>query len=373
MTVRPSARLRGINQRYPFGTPDGSRANLKEIMDGFVGIEDEATDLGDPGDDLSARIIVGRMGSGKTLYLRRSQAFAANDHAIYADDVRSDLPSTQDVIRVCHRYESRLITETWTAIWRKALLRALASHLLFAGPLRLGGFERQVRPHRRYVRSGRPEARVHPREVAERMQKHRAAHGDAATARRRGGTDVAPRRALHTDSKPCTLLDAYDEQFAHRDVLVKVQKGLFSTIRARCASPASGHACMSSRACATRLFDIMGSGTTRDRDEPISRAELGRQGDWNLLAAKVGNLGRTPQNSDVAGVLAAGGREIDNADEAYRFVRGLRRATRDCCHAISWRWARPVALGRRGQRRGAKALARRRSPRRGRAAGGSRT
>jgi hypothetical protein len=125
-----------VNKKYPFGTPDGARANLDEIMEGFVGIDDEAADLGDPGEDLSARIIVGRMGSGKTLYLRRSRAFAYGDHATYADEVRSDLPSTQDVIRVCHGYESHLITEAWTTIWRRALLRALSSHLLYAPSLR---------------------------------------------------------------------------------------------------------------------------------------------------------------------------------------------------------------------------------------------
>ena len=84
---------------YPFGTPDGARADIREIMDGFVGIEDAGVDLGDPAEDLTPRIIVGRMGSGKTLYLRRSQAFAAGDPSTYADDVRSDLPSTQDVIQ----------------------------------------------------------------------------------------------------------------------------------------------------------------------------------------------------------------------------------------------------------------------------------
>jgi hypothetical protein len=370
MTVKPSARPRGINQRYPFGTPDGSRADLKEIMDGFVGIVDEAADLGDPGDDLSARIIVGRMGSGKTLYLRRSQAFAANDHATYADEVRSDLPSTQDVIRVCHRYESHLITETWTAIWRKALLRALASHLLFAGPLRGGlSFEEREDLTGRYVALlGRPEAPRSPYvEVAEILHKHQSRTALDRYLRDDRWADLTSHlaAALHKSKPVYFFLDAIDEQFAHAPMYwLKFQKGLFYTVMALLREPCFG-ARLHVVACVRDIVysDILRSEHSgRYRDEPHIRVlNWDAKAIGDLLAAKVGNLRPNHRmDPEVAGVPGwLGVREIANAergvpelvdDYVLRHTRLLPRDLVEMGNALS----REVAAAKAG---GAKTLA----------------
>src|SRR4051794_6257832 len=111
------------NPRYAFGNPDGARADLKELMDGFVGVSDDAlqTALGDPAEDLTPRIIVGRLGAGKTIYLRRSFTFAERDPATFADPVRIDLPSTEDVVQVCQDQHPDSLEETWKQLWRCAI------------------------------------------------------------------------------------------------------------------------------------------------------------------------------------------------------------------------------------------------------------
>ena len=325
MTTRPAGLPRAKRKRYPFGTPDGARANLNEVMEGFVDIDVEAADLSDPGDDLTARIIVGRMGSGKTLYLRRSQAFASNDPATYADDVRSDLPSTQDVIHVCHRYKSSLITEVWTAIWRRALLRALASHLLFAPQLQDAlSIDQRERLEGGYAALlGRPEAPRSPyAEVAEIVHKHQSRTALDRYLRHEGWPDLTTHLAnALRGSKPVYLyLDAIDEQFAHAPMYwMKFQKGLFYTVMALLREPGFGGR-LHVVGC---VRDIVYSDVLRDehasryRDEPHIRV-LNRdaQSIGDLLHAKIATLGAIhrmdPQVPGVPGWL--GLREMDNAE-----------------------------------------------------------
>jgi hypothetical protein len=53
----------------PFGNPDGSRAALQDVLSQFVDFEDTPSHaaLATPADDLSARVLVGKMGAGKTV------------------------------------------------------------------------------------------------------------------------------------------------------------------------------------------------------------------------------------------------------------------------------------------------------------------
>jgi hypothetical protein len=323
MIDRPAGMRRTINQRHPFGTPDGARANLKEIMDGFVGIDDEGADLGDPSDDLSARIIVGRMGSGKTLYLRRSQVFAANDHATYADEVRSDLPSTQDIIQVSHRYKSHLVTETWTAIWRKALLRALASHLVYAGHLSSAlSCEEHERLTGEYAALlGRPQSPRSPYvEVAEIIHKNQSRAALDRYLRNDGWADLTSHlEAALCKSKPVYFfLDAIDEQFAHAPMYwLKFQEGLFYAVMALLREPGFGGR-LHVVACVRDIVysDVLRSEHAgRYRDEPHIRVlNWDTQAIGGLLAAKIANLGPAhrmdPGAEGVSGWL--GVREILN-------------------------------------------------------------
>ena len=69
------------------------------------------------------------------MYLRSLRAAASDEESFYADAVRHDVPLTDDVIKVSE-YSPQLAVETWKWIWRRAIMRALASHLLRRPELR---------------------------------------------------------------------------------------------------------------------------------------------------------------------------------------------------------------------------------------------
>ena len=124
------------HEEGPFGPPDGARADLDEIRSHFVRITDiQMDDLDRRPNSRSPRLIVGKKGTGKTVYLRRLRAAASAEQSIYADAVRHDVPLTADVIKVCE-FSPALAVETWKWIWRRAIMRSLASHLLYRPELR---------------------------------------------------------------------------------------------------------------------------------------------------------------------------------------------------------------------------------------------
>jgi hypothetical protein len=113
----------------PFGNPDGARADIADVLSNFV----EFTDFGalaTEASDAGARVLVGKLGAGKTVYMRRLQSYQSTHDGVYADHPQQDLPSTDLVVRVCQRYRIESLTEKWAKIWHRAILRALASHLL---------------------------------------------------------------------------------------------------------------------------------------------------------------------------------------------------------------------------------------------------
>lgn len=325
MPVTPDSNPHLRPPRYPFGNPDGARADLKEVMHGFVGLADESfhAALGDPAEDLSARIIIGRMGAGKTIYLRRSHAMAGADPATYADAVRNDLPSTDDVVDVCHRYEPETVEETWTAIWRRAILRALASHLLFAPSLRESvSFAARERLEEDFAALlGRPTAPRSPyAEVSAIIRKHRSRGSLDRYLKHPQWPDLTWHlsQALRETRPVYFHLDAVDEQFGRAPMYwLKLQKGLFHAVIDLLRDSDFGGR-LHVVAC---VRDIVYSHILRSehagryRDEPHIRVL-----DWNALAirqlliAKIGRLGAfhrmDPDSEDVAGWL--GLREIDN-------------------------------------------------------------
>jgi hypothetical protein len=124
MTPRPASLARG-----PFGAADASREDPTGAQEAFIdfsGMDGIATRQ----DDMRARVIVGRKGAGKTLYLRRARAYAAVGGEYYADDIQQNLPTTTEIVGVANCYPLAILTEKWMAIWRCAILRSLATHML---------------------------------------------------------------------------------------------------------------------------------------------------------------------------------------------------------------------------------------------------
>jgi hypothetical protein len=116
----------------PFGNPDGSRAAIEEVLEGFVNFGSPLVwgGLAMRDDDRKARVIVGRKGSGKTVYLRRLQAAAVKEDSLYADDIQQRVPSTESIVRFCQLFEGSIVDEKWTNLWRCAILSSVVSHLL---------------------------------------------------------------------------------------------------------------------------------------------------------------------------------------------------------------------------------------------------
>ena len=120
--------------RTPFGNPDGSRSDIKDVVHNFVTFEElkTSTGLDIRPDDLSPRVIVGAKGSGKTVYLRRLRAAAAANESVYTDVVQQDLPATSNIVKFCQCFSRRDLTEKWMQLWYCAIIRSLVSHFLHA-------------------------------------------------------------------------------------------------------------------------------------------------------------------------------------------------------------------------------------------------
>jgi hypothetical protein len=122
----------------PFGNPDGARENLDVMLDKFVDFAGNESfgALATPAGDMRARVIVGRMGAGKTVYLRRLQAKANSEASVYADMSQIDLPPTESIVRTCQFFERRNLVEMWKRIWSRCITRTFVTHILRRRELR---------------------------------------------------------------------------------------------------------------------------------------------------------------------------------------------------------------------------------------------
>jgi hypothetical protein len=116
----------------PFGNPDGSRAEIQDILDGFVdfGGNPAFGALAMRANDATARVIVGRLGAGKTVYLRRLRSYQATQDSVFAGHLQQTLPATELIVRVCQLFPEQFLTEKWMQMWNRAIMRSLATILL---------------------------------------------------------------------------------------------------------------------------------------------------------------------------------------------------------------------------------------------------
>jgi hypothetical protein len=133
-----SSRRRRLDPVGPFGNPDGSRADIEDVISEFVdfGGNPAFGHLATRANDSMVRVIVGKLGAGKTVYLRRLQDFQAHQESVYADAPQQDLPKTEVVVKACQWFSDRVLVEKWMQIWERAIMRSLASHLLRRPELR---------------------------------------------------------------------------------------------------------------------------------------------------------------------------------------------------------------------------------------------
>jgi Protein tyrosine and serine/threonine kinase len=133
-----SSRRRRLDPVGPFGNPDGSRADIEDVISEFVdfGGNPAYGHLATRANDSMVRVIVGKLGAGKTVYLRRLQDFQAHQGSVYADLPQQSLPKTEVIVKACQWFSDRVLVEKWMQIWERAIMRSLASHLLRRPELR---------------------------------------------------------------------------------------------------------------------------------------------------------------------------------------------------------------------------------------------
>jgi tRNA A-37 threonylcarbamoyl transferase component Bud32 len=132
------SRRRRLDPVGPFGNPDGSRADIEDLINEFVdfGGNPAYGHLATRANDSMVRVIVGKLGAGKTVYLRRLQDFQAHQDSVYADLPQQSLPKTEVVVKACQWFSDRVLVEKWMQIWERAIMRSLTSHLLRRPELR---------------------------------------------------------------------------------------------------------------------------------------------------------------------------------------------------------------------------------------------
>src|ERR1700749_299530 len=125
-------RRRRLDPVGPFGNPDGSRADLDDGISEFVDFAGNPAfgHLATRANDSMVRVIVGKLGAGKTVYLRRLQDFQSRQDSVYADLPQQSLPKTEVVVKACQWFSDRVLVEKWMQIWERAIMRSLASQVL---------------------------------------------------------------------------------------------------------------------------------------------------------------------------------------------------------------------------------------------------
>src|ERR1700746_4086854 len=216
-----AGRRRRLDPVGQFGNPDGSRADIEDLISEFVdfGGDPAYGHLATRANDSMVRVIVGKLGAGKTVYLRRLQDFQAHQDSVYADVPQQSLPKTEVVVKACQWFSDRVLVEKWMQIWERAIMRSLASHVLRRPELRQQLRDEQADEiERSYTRLLEDFRR--PRSVYSQMRDLNNPLGDALEDLL--GEVVGPLKPIYF------YLDALDEEFSHAPMYwLRCQEGLF--------------------------------------------------------------------------------------------------------------------------------------------------
>jgi hypothetical protein len=232
----------------PFGNPDGSRADIEDLLHDFVDFGGDRAfgGLATRASDATARVIVGKLGAGKTVYMRRLQNFQCRQDGVYADAPQQNLPRTEVVVKACHWFNERVLVEKWMQIWERAVIGALASHLLRNPELRPQLTPEEVEEIESY----------HPR-LLDEVRRPRSIYSQVRDMINQRNTahqlssylddplwddleDVLAQVLRHC--KPVFFyLDAVDEEFGHAPMYwLKCQEGLFYEVMRLLRDPRFG-------------------------------------------------------------------------------------------------------------------------------------
>ena len=313
----------------PFGASDGARASLGELGRAYVEV---GGSVGGVRALRSIRVVVGRKGAGKTLLLRRQRASLIQDPSVYVADSDYTAPMTAEVVEVAHMYPRHLLTETWSSIWRVALLRTVISHL--ATP-KLGGFSLDapdvLPPLRGPASLGS--------QVGQILRDHpsRAALDSYIRHPEWERVEHAVGDALR-DTRPLYLFfDALDEEFRHAPAFwLAAQKGLFFRLMRMQADQRLGarlHVSMALRDLSYASL-LASEHSTRYVDNPFVRVlRWDEESIGRLLAEKIrvlgsGSLVKPESGSGVEGWLGHAKMSSPDRDSPEPMREYLLRHTR---------------------------------------------
>ena len=229
-----AGRRRRLDPVGPFGNPDGSRADIEDLISEFVdfGGNPAYGHLATRANDSMVRVIVGKLGAGKTVYLRRLQNFQAHEDSVYADTPQQSLPKTEVVVKACQWFSDRVLVEKWMQIWERAIMRSLASHVLRNPELRQQVRDDQAEEIESYARLlddfRRP--RTIYSQVRDIINQRQTAHQLSTFLDDPLWDDLEDLLGeVVSHCKPIYFyLDAVDEEFSHAPMYwLKCQEGLF--------------------------------------------------------------------------------------------------------------------------------------------------
>jgi Protein tyrosine and serine/threonine kinase len=230
-----ASRRRRLDPVGPFGNPDGSRADIEDVLSEFVdfGGNPAYGHLATRANDSMVRVIVGKLGAGKTVYLRRLQDFQAHQDSVYAAVPQQDLPKTEVVVKACQWFSDRVLVEKWMQIWERAIMRALVSHLLRRPELRQQLRDDQAeeieQSYARLLGDSRRPRSIHS-QVRDIINERQTAHQLSTYLDDPLWDDLEDLLGeVVSRCKPIYFyLDAVDEEFSHAPMYwLKCQEGLF--------------------------------------------------------------------------------------------------------------------------------------------------
>ena len=230
-----ASRRRRLDPVGPFGNPDGSRADIEDLISEFVdfGGNPAYGHLATRANDSKVRVIVGKLGAGKTVYLRRLQDFQSHQDSVYADVPQQSLPKTEVIVKACQWFSDSVLVEKWMQIWERAIMRALASHLLLRPELRAQVDDRQAaeieRSYARLLGDFRRPRSIYS-QVRDIINERQTAHQLSAYLDDPLWDDLEDLLGeVVIRCKPIYFyLDAVDEEFSHAPMYwLKCQEGLF--------------------------------------------------------------------------------------------------------------------------------------------------
>jgi len=230
-----SSRRRRLDPVGPFGNPDGSRADIEDLISEFVdfGGNPAYGHLATRANDSMVRVIVGKLGAGKTVYLRRLQDFQSHQDSVYAAAPQQSLPKTEVIVKACQWFSDRVLVEKWMQIWERAIMRSLASHLLRHPELRQQVRDEQAQEieqsYGRLLGDSRRPRSIYS-EVRDIINQQNNAHQLSAYLDDPLWDDLEDLLGeMVSGCKPIYFyLDAIDEEFSHAPMYwLKCQEGLF--------------------------------------------------------------------------------------------------------------------------------------------------